>query len=98
MATHSSILAWRIPWTEERDELQSMGSVRHDLVTEHACMGMHVFRISRYSQFGKMVVLIYTSMSICFFLIIFVEFCFSFSSCPQAHRMNEPLSLVHDAI
>ena len=25
MATHSSILAWRIPWTEERDGLQSMG-------------------------------------------------------------------------
>ena len=31
-ATHSSILAWRIPWTEEPDGLQSMGSqrVRHD--------------------------------------------------------------------
>ena len=31
MATHSSILAWRIPWTEEPGELQSMGSqrVRH---------------------------------------------------------------------
>ena len=29
---HSSILAWRIPWTEEPDGLQSMGSqgVRHD--------------------------------------------------------------------
>ena len=26
MATRSSILAWRIPWTEEPDELQSMGS------------------------------------------------------------------------
>ena len=26
MATHSSILAWRIPWTEERGRLQSMGS------------------------------------------------------------------------
>ena len=26
MATHSSILAWRIPWTEEPDELQSLGS------------------------------------------------------------------------
>ena len=25
MATHSSILAWRIPWTEERGRLQSMG-------------------------------------------------------------------------
>ena len=32
MATHSSILAWRIPWTEEPGRLQFMGSqrVRHD--------------------------------------------------------------------
>ena len=32
MATHSSILAWRIPWTEEPGELQFMGlqRVRHD--------------------------------------------------------------------
>ena len=31
MATHSSILAWRIPWTEEPGRLQSIGSqrVRH---------------------------------------------------------------------
>ena len=28
MATISSILAWRIPWTEERGGLQSMGSQR----------------------------------------------------------------------
>ena len=26
MATHSSVLAWRIPWTEEAGGLQSMGS------------------------------------------------------------------------
>ena len=32
MATHSSILAWKIPWSEEPDRLQSMGSQRvgHD--------------------------------------------------------------------
>jgi len=32
MATHSCILAWRIPWTEEPGGLQSMGSQRvgHD--------------------------------------------------------------------
>ena len=32
MATHFTILAWRIPWTEELGELQSIGShrVRHD--------------------------------------------------------------------
>ena len=28
MATHSSTLAWRIPWMEEPDRLQSMGSQR----------------------------------------------------------------------
>ena len=40
IATHSSILAWELPWTEERGGLhiQSMGSQRvsHDLVTEQA--------------------------------------------------------------
>ena len=30
MATHSSILAWRIPWTEEPGGLQSMGSQESD--------------------------------------------------------------------
>ena len=37
MATHSSILAWEIPCTEEPDGLQSMGSqrVRHDWASEH---------------------------------------------------------------
>ena len=52
MATHSSILAWRIPWTEEPDGLQSMGSqrIRHDwsnlarvharclLMTQNSCV------------------------------------------------------------
>ena len=35
MATLSSILAWRVPWTEEPGGLQSMGikRVRHDIVT-----------------------------------------------------------------
>ena len=37
MATHSSILAWRISWTEEPGGLQSMGSqrVRHSWATKH---------------------------------------------------------------
>ena len=35
MATHSSILAWRIPWIDEAGRLQPVGSqkIRHDLVT-----------------------------------------------------------------
>ena len=34
MATHSSILAWKIPWTEEPGGLQSMGRKEWD-TTEH---------------------------------------------------------------
>ena len=38
MATHSSILAWRIPWTEKPGGLQSMGlqRVEHSRAIEHA--------------------------------------------------------------
>ena len=37
MATHSSILVWRIPWTEEPGGIQSMGlqRVRLNWATEH---------------------------------------------------------------
>ena len=36
MATHSSVLAWEIPWAEEPGGLQSMGSqrVKHDQATK----------------------------------------------------------------
>ena len=48
MATHSSIPAWRIPWTEEPDGLQSivLQKVRHDWVTQqtytNACVCVSV--------------------------------------------------------
>ena len=38
MAPHSSVLAWKIPWSEEPRGLQSMGpqKVRHDRMTDHS--------------------------------------------------------------
>ena len=44
METHSSILAWRIPWTEEPGGLQSMGSqrVRHDSSDLSSCAEEYV--------------------------------------------------------
>ena len=36
MATYSSILAWKIPWTEEPGELQCMGSQSQTRLTTHA--------------------------------------------------------------
>ena len=43
-ATHSRILAWRIPWTEEPGRLQSMGSqrVRHDLRLSNICHNLRL--------------------------------------------------------
>ena len=45
MATHSSILAWRIPWTEELGGLQSTGlqRVRHDWETS-----LHTLCVCKY--------------------------------------------------
>ena len=44
MATHSSILAWRIPWTEELGYIQSMGlqRVRDDFATKQPLMSVQV--------------------------------------------------------
>ena len=46
IATHSSILAWKIPWTEEPSGLQSIASqrVRHDWSTHTCAMYYHKFR------------------------------------------------------
>ena len=45
MSTHCSILAWKIPWTEEPGRLEFMGSqrIRHDWATEHICTIPKVF-------------------------------------------------------
>ena len=55
MATHSSILAWKIPWTEEPGRLQSMGlqRVRHNLVTWITCLNSHSKRIWEPQQSWK---------------------------------------------
>ena len=56
MATHSSVLAWRIPWAEEPDWLQSMGSqsVGHEATYTHTHTHTHtrVYRSSRVDFFS----------------------------------------------
>ena len=49
MATHSNTLAWKISWTEEPGELQSMGSQRvgHDWVTARPDSDKY-FYVSKY--------------------------------------------------
>ena len=49
MATHSSILAWGIPWTEDPGRLQSMGlqSVRHDWATKQQLISKLILLTNR---------------------------------------------------
>ena len=49
MATHSSFIAWEIPWTEEPGGLQSVGSKRHDRAIEH-----HTQTQSSFSRTGDL--------------------------------------------
>ena len=54
MATHPSILAWKIPRTEEPGRLQSMGPQRprHDWMTKNSCTHPHRLLFSLYMHFN----------------------------------------------
>ena len=52
MATHSSILGWRIPWAEESDGLQFMGSQREGHDSETLCFSFFYFWLSFINQDG----------------------------------------------
>ena len=49
MATHSSTLAWKIPWTEKPGRLQSMESLRvgHDSVTSFSLFTFHFHALEK---------------------------------------------------
>ena len=55
MATHSSIFARKIPWTEEPGRLQSIGSqhLRHNLVTEHARTHLYIIVLFKITKISK---------------------------------------------
>ena len=55
MATHSSILAWRIPWTEKPGGLQSMGlqRVRHDWATKHSSLCLYILLSRNRLRLGR---------------------------------------------
>ena len=82
MATHSSILVWKIPWTEESDRLQSMGLQR---VGHSWAISLHfTSTILKVLNFWNIV---FSTLSYCYVFILewkgFQNFCCSVSqSCP----------------
>ena len=87
MATHSSILAWRIPWTEEPGGLQSMGScrIRHDWMT-------NTFTLTFLEQRENFLCVIPTFM----LFLEQEEGLLWMHSAPTEHLGKLPLSLVSD--
>ena len=69
IATHSSVLAWRIPWTEEPGRLQSMGSQRvgHNLATFPFTFQVH---LSEYKSLCERFLVICRKRSLFSFLVV----------------------------
>ena len=83
MATHSSTLAWKTPWSEEHGRLQSMGlqRVRHDwvtLLTYFTILGANIFFLDW--SFDHYVVSFFVSFHGLYFKVYFIwyEYCYSF--------------------
>ena len=76
MAAHSSVLAWRIPWTEEPGGLQSVGSekARHDWVTSLTIIAVDLFlgRLPISSSFVWSYGFLLCSFICCVFLCLFI--------------------------
>ena len=84
MATHSSILAWRIPWTEEPGGLQSTGSQRvgHDWATSLS----FTFIFSSFTIICLVIdFLIYSTWTVCLFKNIVNQVCPVLDSFPFMH-------------
>ena len=79
MAAHSSILAWRTPWTDDSGGLQSMGSQRlgHDWATKHTC---HILKLKNFSWPQEEIPYLWALT--CLFSLPSVQFSSVAQSCP----------------
>ena len=89
MATHSSILAWRTPWTEELGGLQSMGCKESD--TTEATAGTHTYALKATVKGGQV------------FLVVMVtgleEVTGSYNACGASHPLeNHPVQVTTAAL
>ena len=72
MATHSSILAWRIPWTEKPGRLQSMQSQNISMYASNRAFGAAVTKSGhKAAAFLQRPVLFLFFSSFCAFIVIF---------------------------
>ena len=102
MATHSSILAWRIPWTEEPDGLQSMGSqrVNYDKVTNTLTFtqSFSLFLNGSYSMYSCVWLLSFVLMSVIVIQVSVSVYCVCVLSClSHIQLFVTPWTVAHQA-
>ena len=71
MAIHSSTIAWKIPWTEERDRLQSTGSQRVGHEVEHTS---RLSKIAKVIPVGKMQLKQFRAYTVNLYIVIILVF------------------------
>ena len=79
METHSNIVTWRIPWTEESDGLQFIGSQRvgQNLVcTSHCIILLSQHRLIDHKSVGLCLGLLFSFTDLCVYFVP-VSYCFN---------------------
>ena len=93
MATYSMIFAWRIPWTEERSGLQSMGfqRVRHDWAAKHSTAHEYFIKLLILSkkEKKKQRLTLFMEIKLCSMEIHTVSLPTSYSSGPRYSFLEE---------
>ena len=89
IAIHSSILAWRIPWTEEPGWLQSMGIQSWTWMSAHACTIMRRHRFLEILQLYKL----WWTLFVCFFFLSVVYYSKVVHLCWTAPAFMEQIPL-----
>ena len=100
MATHSSILAWRIPWTEEPGRLQSTGSQRvgHNWATSPSFLHLHELTTMKslvtVCHHTELLAYYYWRYSLCYHYIMwFIYFRMNFIPLNSFHLHRPPFHL-----
>ena len=88
MATHSSVLAWRIPWTEEPGRLQGLQIVGHEM-SIFACHTVPIFSLVKYLQ----IFCYFKNWAICFPSVQFTSH--SYSAAPWIAAPQASLSITN---
>ena len=97
MATYSSILTWKIPWTEEPGRLQSVGPQRVSM-TEHTHIGLHKASNTNGYIGGKIMLLVSEPQTLSWSILSWFESKLNHSLYAQSDYGDQISMTIHPSI